>query len=145
MSLPSGSTDLNQLLSSLKLTIHDETFVYTSLPPDDVARIPPAHIQMMFREPTATTVILPVATAESLKLPYLSPCHMITLTVHSSLEAVGFIAVIARRLAEKEIPCNTVAGFYHDHLFIPVDKSSEAMAVLGQVRTDQQANAVAGS
>ena len=52
---------------------------------------------------------------------------MITLTVHSSLEAVGFLAAITARLAAAGISVNAVSGFYHDHLFVPEHKADEAL------------------
>jgi ACT domain len=55
---------------------------------------------------------------------------MITLNVHSSLEAVGFIAYVAGKLAERGIGTNPVSGFWHDHVFVPVGREGEAMAVL---------------
>jgi hypothetical protein len=50
--------------------------------------------------------------------------------VHSSLEAIGFLATISTALARAGIPCNAVAAFHHDHLFIPVDRADDAFALL---------------
>ena len=58
------------------------------------------------------------------------PCKMISLSVHSSLTAVGFLAAITARLAERGISVNPVSGFYHDHLFVPEDRADEAMDIL---------------
>ncbi|EKD51400.1 MAG: hypothetical protein ACD_62C00265G0006 [uncultured bacterium] len=55
---------------------------------------------------------------------------MITLTVHSGLDAVGFLARISTALAEAGISLNAVSAFYHDHLFVPVDRAGEAMVAL---------------
>ena len=57
---------------------------------------------------------------------------MITLNIHSALDAVGFIAKIASRLAELDMGVNPVAGFYHDHLFIPVKRAEDAMMELSR-------------
>jgi uncharacterized protein len=69
---------------------------------------------------------------------------MITLNVHSSLEAVGFVAFVAGKLAAFRwdgdgetgrggITANVVSGFYHDHLFVPVGREADALAVLGGI------------
>lgn len=55
---------------------------------------------------------------------------MITCDVHSSLEAVGFMAVLGKALAERGISANVVGGWWHDHLFVPVEREGEAMACL---------------
>lgn len=54
----------------------------------------------------------------------------ITLTVHSSLEAVGLTAAVAGALAEHHIACNVVAGFFHDHVFVPWPDRDAAMSAL---------------
>jgi hypothetical protein len=46
------------------------------------------------------------------------PCKKVTLGVHSSLDAVGFMAAITTRLAKISIGVNPVSGFYHDHLYV---------------------------
>ena len=55
---------------------------------------------------------------------------MISLTVHSSLDAVGFLAAITTKLAQSGISVNPVSAFYHDHLFVPVNRADEAVSLL---------------
>jgi hypothetical protein len=58
---------------------------------------------------------------------------MITLNVHSSLAAVGFIARIATELAKHDMGVNPVSGFFHDHLFVPDGREQDALHILGQI------------
>jgi hypothetical protein len=53
--------------------------------------------------------------------------------VHSSLQAVGLTAAVATALAERGIACNVVAGFHHDHLFVPHERGAEAMDALAEL------------
>lgn len=57
-------------------------------------------------------------------------CRMISLRVHSSLEAVGLIAAIAAKLKERGISSNVVSGFFHDHLFVPLGREDDTMQAL---------------
>jgi len=61
---------------------------------------------------------------------------MITLDVHSALEAVGFIAVIATELAKAGMGVNPVAGFYHDHIFVPEGREGDALRILARIAAD---------
>jgi hypothetical protein len=54
----------------------------------------------------------------------------ITLMVHSALEGVGLTAAVSGALAAAGIACNVVAGFHHDHLFVPWDRRLEALDFL---------------
>jgi hypothetical protein len=58
------------------------------------------------------------------------PFARITLTVHSALEGVGLTAAVSGALADAGIACNVVAGYHHDHLFVPWDRRGEALAIL---------------
>ena len=55
---------------------------------------------------------------------------MITLNIHSSLEAVGFLAALLPALAAEGMGVNPVSGFFHDHLFVPADRAEDALRVL---------------
>lgn len=121
----SGETDLDRLLAGMNPSLDPETYVFatTTAPPDIPAL-------MRFEEAEGTTLILTRAAAEAAGLPHEFPCRRITLTVHSALEAVGFIARIATRLAAEGMGVNPVAGFHHDHLFVPEARAGDAMAAL---------------
>jgi hypothetical protein len=61
---------------------------------------------------------------------------MITLNIHSSLEAVGFMAAVSGKLTEKGISVNPVSGFYHDHCFVPLGREEEATNLLEEMAED---------
>lgn len=56
----------------------------------------------------------------------------ITLTIHSSLDAVGLTAAVSTKLAEKDISANVIAAYYHDHIFVQSEKAELAMEALGE-------------
>ena len=74
---------------------------------------------MLFVEAEGLTLIIEreVALAEDLAFEF--ECRMITLNVHSALEAVGFLARVIPALAGLGMGVNPVAGFYHDHCSFP--------------------------
>ena len=57
----------------------------------------------------------------------------ITLGVQSSLRAVGFMAVVAKKLADNDIPANVIAGYHHDHVFVPAEAAQRAMMLLREL------------
>ncbi len=54
----------------------------------------------------------------------------ITLQVHSSLEGVGLTAAVSGALARHNIPANMVAGYHHDHVYVPSALADKAVAIL---------------
>ena len=126
-----GETQLDTLLRTLRAECVEGLYVFATLADGSV----PAGLvpRMVFREAEGTTLILPKSEAEANGLSYTFPCRMITLNVHSSLDAVGFIARIATVLAQNGIGVNPVAGFYHDHLFVPDGREAEALRILREL------------
>ncbi len=76
------------------------------------------------------TLILDRKTALANDLAQGPVMRGITLTVHSSLEAVGLTAAVATALTEAGISANVVAAFFHDHIFVPAADADQAVAVL---------------
>jgi hypothetical protein len=91
-----------------------------------------------FMETEGVSLVLERSQATRAGLSYEYPCRLITLTVHSSLGAVGFVAHITSALAAAGISVNPIAAYYHDHLLVPVDRATDAMAVLAQLRDVMQ-------
>lgn len=135
---PLGETDLTALLASMQPQLQPAVFVFSSLPKD--YRLPnDVHPLCQFQEDEGLALILPQATAERAQLPYQYPCRQITLTVHSSLAAVGLLATIAQALAAAGISANVVSAYYHDHIFVPCDRATAAMTCLHQLAEQAQA------
>lgn len=124
----SGETDLPTLLKEMRPERNPGEYVFCRVEsPERAAALRPL---CTFREKEAITVILPRQQADDESLPYSTVCAWITLTVHSSLEAVGLTAAVSNALAEADISCNVVAAYYHDHLFLPLADAERGMEVL---------------
>ena len=124
----SGETDLKKLLKSMRPELNAGEYVFCAL--DSSTQLADVAPLGFFREWEGMTVILPRADADKAGLSYAGTFAWITLTVHSSLEAVGLTAAFSRALTEAGISCNVVAAFYHDHIFVPVADAERALAVL---------------
>ncbi len=86
-----------------------------------------------FVEKEGLALIIPIGTAERAQLVYESTFKQITLTVHSSLEAVGLTAAIATKMESCGISANVVAAYYHDHIFVQTEKADAALAALKEL------------
>ena len=112
-----GERDLARLLAALDPRLYPERYSFSvssdpSLGEGDFAVI---------REGEGLTSIRPDPTGEWAR---------ISLSVISSLEAVGLTAVLATRLADRGISANVVAAYHHDHIFVPWDRREEALETL---------------
>jgi len=128
----SGEKELQKLLATMKPELQAGEYVFVAVSSGELAQL---DIQPVgwFREAEGITLIVERTTAEQAGLTYAFVSRMITLTVHSSLEAVGFLAVITRTLADADISVNPVSAYYHDHLFVPSDKAERAMQLLAML------------
>lgn len=127
-----AKTDISGLLNSMDPKLHPERYVFAT-----VSRAIAGQLQftpiMSFSEEEGVTLILREDDAVKANISHEFICQKITLQVHSALEAVGFMAAISNKLMDVGVPCNVVAGYYHDHLFIPVDEVNIAMAALTEL------------
>ena len=122
-----GERNLNVLLHAIEPVLQDDEFVFCTH--GEMAGAPVC----AFRETEGWTLILRRTEAERLGIAFTYPCRMITLNVHSSLEAVGLLAAVTTRCAAYGISVNVVSAYYHDHLFVPAERAEEAMMLLKQL------------
>lgn len=126
---------LTRLLSTLQPQLHDGVYAYCTLPTGAVA--PPQAIGS-FRESEGLTAILSLQDANSAGLTPGFLAAWITLQVNSALDSVGLTAAVSRALGDADIPCNIVAAYHHDHLFVPVAQARAACEVLKQLSAKQR-------
>ena len=139
MSAP-GLHNLNTLLKTMEPTLDPETYVFITTTQPLSTLLPKLESldpQLLAQEKEGLTIV----TTQSLAAAHgfqeaVFPCRKISLTIHSSLEAVGLIAAITDRLKDFKISTNVVSGFYHDHIYVPVAKAEEAMSVLFGIAED---------
>lgn len=111
----SGETDLSRLLATIGVRRIEGSYAFRTgeaALPGTVATI---------RETEGWTSVVPDETGD---------WAWLEITVHSSLEAVGFLAQISAALAGAGVPCNAIAGFHHDHIFVPITKVDAAEAAI---------------
>ncbi|QEM05152.1 ACT domain-containing protein [Mucilaginibacter rubeus] len=126
--MATGETNLNALLKNMTPVLHDGDYVYcTTASLNDINT---DDIIAFFKEQEAVTLILKKETADKLNLEYSYVAAWITLTIHSSLEAIGLTAAFATVLAKENISCNVVAAYYHDHIFVAKKDAERAIATL---------------
>lgn len=115
------------MLAGMAPVLGDGVFVFCTTVDAGVAA---AHAVARIEEAEGTTLVLDVAAARRLEFDVSMPMRRITLEVFSALDGVGLTAAVAGALAAADIPCNIVAGFHHDHLFVPAAMAEAALAVL---------------
>jgi hypothetical protein len=125
----SGETDLSTLLQTLQPELSAEAFVFVNVP-YAVSPTQLANALMVYKEDEGTTLILESSFASNEGFAVDSIFKRITCNVHSSLDAVGMTAVMSAALTKANISANVVAGYYHDHIFVPAGRADEAIAVL---------------
>lgn len=132
----SGERNLDRLLRHLAPELHDGVHVYCSFADHRL----PEGLQPLctFREAEGLTAIVERAQAETAGVPFVFESRLITLTIHSSLEAIGLLATVATRLAAAGIPCNAIAAYHHDHILVPVDQADQALSVLRDIAAGSQ-------
>jgi hypothetical protein len=124
--------DLKTLLESMSPELIEGKYVFCTLSEEDFNALSIESV-MVFKEKEGITLVLEKHVADENKLKYDAVWALITLTVHSDLEAVGFLAALTNKLAEEGISVNAVSAFYHDHLFIPFDKANKALEALKDI------------
>lgn len=128
----SGETNLNSLLTNINPVLHDEKFVFCCFDGDAffATGIKP---KALFYEEEGLTVVLTDKQAKQLGHDTTSTFSMLTLQVHSSLEAVGLTAAVSAALTNANISANVIAAYYHDHIFVPTNRAEEALKVLNEL------------
>ncbi len=125
-----GETDLEKLLASMSPCLLPDEYVFCTVADGNYGDYSEYFPLASFLESEGLSLVLTKTNADKAKLNYDSVFKAITLSVHSSLEAVGLTAVVSGKLAENGISANFIAGYFHDHLFVQAEKADFALRTL---------------
>ncbi len=121
-----GELDLAKMLASLDVEQRPGRFTFVTGEWPALRPVARATIS----ESEGLTLVVTVEDAVAVGAPIDFEAAWLTLTVWSSLEAVGLTAAVSRVLADAGIACNALAGYHHDHLLVPFDRVDDAIRLL---------------
>lgn len=132
-----AETDLSKLLGTLSVIRRDGVWRFETIDKDEaswaelVSLRDVRNIAMLFQESEGLTVI----TSAEDGTPEDNRWVWLELSVYSDLQAVGFLARVAAALSEAGVPCNAVAAYHHDHIFVPEGKADAAISAIEALRS----------
>lgn len=124
----SGETNLSKLIQNMQPELHFGEYVFCVFNSiEDALKNTPICI---FQEQEGITAIISKESAVEKNISFQITYAWITLKVHSALEAVGLTAAFSKALTDENISCNVIAGYYHDHIFVPSADANRAIEAL---------------
>ena len=128
-----GERDLEKLLKSMSPELLNGDYVFCTFPDaqyGDYSELEPIAV---INESEGLTMIVPKPKADERNISYESVFRGITLTIHSSLDAIGLTAAFSNKLTEQGISANVIAGYYHDHIFVQSELAEKAIEALNEL------------
>jgi hypothetical protein len=120
-------TDVDSLIAALEPRLDPQTYAFV------IAATAAEAAVATVTEREGITSVVPASDADE-TATFL--CRRIELGVNTELEVVGFLARISAELAAAGIAVNPMAGYHHDHLFVPSARAEEALTLLETLSED---------
>ena len=130
-----GETDINIILNDLSPRLLDDNYVFCTVPDGAYGDCASTQPVASFQEAEGLTLVITKDRADAHGLAYEGLFRCISLQIHSSLEAIGLTALISAKLAAAGISANMIAGYYHDHVFVPQSRANDALDILNNNNT----------
>ena len=124
-------SDRDAMVAGMSPFLHEKRYRFVAHGPDDDFIDLLHRTFAMVREKEGMTLVIQAREADP--DPHFA---CITLQVQSDLEGVGLTAAVATELAGLGIACNVIAGFHHDHIFVPWERGTEALEALERLSQD---------
>jgi hypothetical protein len=131
-----GEKRLESLLKNMSPKLNREEYVFLTLDGQygDYIELDPI---CSFMEEEGLTLVVPKKNAILNNLKINDVFRAITLTVHSSLDAVGLTTAVSSKLSSAGISANVVAAYHHDHIFVQSKLAEKAMESLEELIRSQ--------
>ncbi len=134
-----GESDLEKLLNNMEPALMDGQYYFATVDESQLLTLSGYldGISAIYREKEGLSIVftadLKNVMARLSDKEIVGPFALISLTVHSDLNAVGLLAKITTTLAKEGISVNAFSGYYHRHLYVPYARKDDAMAALADL------------
>jgi hypothetical protein len=132
---PDVIRDTKGMLAGMKPRLTPGEFVFCTTGDSGLMVRASARALCFFKEDEGTTLILAREDGAALGFDVTMPMRRIVLDVFSALDGLGLTAGVAAALTAANIPCNMIAAYHHDYIFVPATLAEQAHAVLVEVAT----------
>lgn len=126
--------DTQAMLAGMTPVLTEGVYVFCTTRDADIIARAASSAFGFFKEEEGTTLILTRSDAKAFGFDDTMAMRRIVLNVFSALDGVGLTAAVAGALAAQGIPCNMIAAFHHDHVFVPAEMADRAIAVLQELQ-----------
>ena len=128
-----GERDLKKLVASMSPVLMGGEYVFCTFQDAQYGDYLDLEPIVTIKEAEGLTLVVPKYKADDKGLSYESVFKGITLSVHSSLDAVGLTAAFSSKLGEHGISANVIAGYHHDHIFVQKELADKAIEALNEL------------
>jgi hypothetical protein len=128
--------ETRDMIAGMNPVLDSGEYVFCATSDPEAAAKAGAEALCLFREREGTSFILERARAGALGFDASLPMRRIVLEVNSALDGVGLTAAVASALSAEAIPCNLVAAYRHDHVFVPAGMAERALAILERLQSE---------
>ena len=128
--------ETREMLARMNPLLGEDEFVFCATSDPGLAARAQASALGWFNEEEGTSLILERGAAQALGFDVDLPMRRIVLTVNSALDGVGLTAAVSAALSAAAIPCNMVAAYRHDHVFVPSAMADRALAILEALQAE---------
>ncbi|PTS80113.1 hypothetical protein DBR17_11190 [Sphingomonas sp. HMWF008] len=126
----------NAMLAGMTPDLKDGTYFFCTTTDVTVADALLHCSVAMFREHEGLALVLMEDDARHHGFDVSMPMRRIVLEVFSALDGVGLTAGVATALADHGIPCNMIAAYHHDNVFVPASMAERAIRILQDVQRE---------
>ena len=128
-----GEQDLKKLVASMSPVLMSGEYVFCTFKDAQYGDYQELEPVVTVQESEGLTLVVPKNRADDHNLSYESVFKGITLSVHSSLDAVGLTAAFSSKLGDHGISANVIAGYFHDHIFVQAELADKAIEALNEL------------
>lgn len=121
---------LDAVLAALQPTSNDTEYVFVTSPQPLTQVIPTAMIREGTEGLETFSYVLDAKTARAAGAAGEFRCRRIDPGIDTNLAGVGIMAQLAGALAREDISMNPIAGYFRDYLFVPVERTNDALEAL---------------